>query len=78
LPGGGGQLLPGIAVGDTRAVSDDLDAAMKASSLSHLTAVSGETIASRGELGEVIGLIELGLPKPRNLAETPSVRVPAE
>jgi competence protein ComEC len=51
LPGGGGQLLPGIAVGDTRAVSDDLDAAMKASSLSHLTAVSGANCAL------VVGLV---------------------
>lgn len=45
LPGGGGELLPGVAVGDTRAVSDELDAAMKASSLSHLTAVSGANCA---------------------------------
>lgn len=41
LPGDGAALLPGLAIGDTSAVSDDLDAAMKASSLSHLTAVSG-------------------------------------
>ncbi|WP_261163839.1 ComEC/Rec2 family competence protein [Microbacterium sp. Marseille-Q6965] len=45
LPGGGGELLPGIAVGDTRAVTADLDAAMKSSSLSHLTAVSGANCA---------------------------------
>lgn len=45
LPGSGGELLPGIAVGDTRAVSAELDAAMKASSLSHLTAVSGANCA---------------------------------
>lgn len=37
------ELLPGLAVGDVRAVSADLDAAMKASGLSHLTAVSGES-----------------------------------
>ncbi|HET8927722.1 MAG TPA: ComEC/Rec2 family competence protein [Microbacterium sp.] len=45
LPGDGGGLLPGLAVGDTSAVSGELDAAMKASSLSHLTAVSGANCA---------------------------------
>lgn len=45
LPGDGGQLLPGLAVGDTSAVSPELDAAMKQSSLSHLTAVSGANCA---------------------------------
>ncbi|TFC20199.1 hypothetical protein [Cryobacterium sp. MDB2-10] len=33
LPGDGGALLPGLAIGDTSAVGDDLDAAMKSSSL---------------------------------------------
>ncbi|MEX1080355.1 MAG: hypothetical protein WED09_14780 [Homoserinimonas sp.] len=41
LPGDGGDLLPGLAIGDTSAVADSLDSAMKASALSHLTAVSG-------------------------------------
>ncbi|WP_353809800.1 ComEC/Rec2 family competence protein [Agromyces sp. SYSU T00194] len=45
LPGDGGALVPGLAVGDTTAVGDDLDAAMKTSSLSHLTAVSGANCA---------------------------------
>ena len=45
LPGPGGELLPGLSVGDTRFVSGDLDEAMKASSLSHLTAVSGANCA---------------------------------
>ncbi|MBS1906216.1 MAG: ComEC/Rec2 family competence protein [Actinobacteria bacterium] len=45
LPEPGAELLPGLAVGDVRAVSDDLDAAMKASGLSHLTAVSGSNLA---------------------------------
>ncbi|GAA2993838.1 competence protein ComEC [Microbacterium terrae] len=45
LPGDGAGLLPGLAVGDTSAVPSDLDAAMKASSLSHLTAVSGANCA---------------------------------
>lgn len=41
LPEPGAGLLPGLAVGDTRAVSEQLNAAMLASGLSHLTAVSG-------------------------------------
>jgi competence protein ComEC len=42
LPEPGSELLPGFAVGDVRAVNADLDAVMKASGLSHLTAVAGE------------------------------------
>jgi competence protein ComEC len=53
LPGDGGVLLPGLAIGDTTAVSPALSAAMKTSSLSHLTAVSGANCAV------VIGLILL-------------------
>lgn len=45
LPGDGGDLLPGLAIGDTSSVEADLDAAMKTSSLSHLTAVSGANCA---------------------------------
>ena len=45
LPGDGGDLLPGLAIGDTAAVSSPLDTAMKTSSLSHLTAVSGANCA---------------------------------
>lgn len=45
LGGDGGALVPGLAIGDTSAVGDELDAAMKASSLSHLTAVSGANCA---------------------------------
>ncbi len=41
LPGVGGQLIPGLAVGDTSAVSESLETAMKAVSLTHITAVSG-------------------------------------
>jgi competence protein ComEC len=40
VPGDAGRLLPAMAVGDTRAVGD-LDEAMRASGLAHLTAVSG-------------------------------------
>ena len=53
LPGDGGALLPGLAIGDTTAVSSALSTAMKTSSLSHLTAVSGANCAV------VIGLILL-------------------
>lgn len=45
LPQPAAGLVPGLAVGDTRAVTPDLDAAMKASSLTHLTAVSGANCA---------------------------------
>lgn len=45
LPGDGGALLPGLAIGDTSSVPDDLDADMTAASLSHLTAVSGSNCA---------------------------------
>ncbi|MFE6994552.1 ComEC/Rec2 family competence protein [Microbacterium sp. NPDC057659] len=45
LPEPGAGLLPGLAVGDTRAVSEELNAAMLASGLSHLTAVSGANCA---------------------------------
>nr|WP_279587616.1 ComEC/Rec2 family competence protein [Lysinibacter cavernae] len=45
LPGDGAALLPGLALGDTSLVSEPVDAAMKASSLSHLTAVSGSNCA---------------------------------
>lgn len=45
LPPPGAGLVPGLAVGDTSAVDAELDAQMKASSLSHLTAVSGANCA---------------------------------
>jgi competence protein ComEC len=45
LPAPGAGLIPGLAVGDTSAVSVELDVAMKQSSLSHLTAVSGANCA---------------------------------
>lgn len=45
LPEPGAGLLPGLAVGDTRAVGDELEQAMLASGLSHLTAVSGANCA---------------------------------
>ncbi len=45
LPGPGSQLLPGLSVGDTRLVTHELDAQMKAAALTHLTAVSGANCA---------------------------------
>jgi competence protein ComEC len=45
LPGEAGDLLPGLAIGDVSAVGDELDSAMKTSSLSHVTAVSGSNCA---------------------------------
>jgi len=47
----GAQLLPGLAVGDTTGVGAELDAAMRAASLTHLTAVSGANCAV------VVGLV---------------------
>lgn len=45
VPGSAGELIPGLAVGDTRTVSPELDRAMKRSSLTHLIAVSGSNCA---------------------------------
>ncbi len=45
LPPPAAGLIAGLSVGDTSAVSTELDAQMKASSLSHLTAVSGANCA---------------------------------
>ncbi len=45
LGGDGGALLPGLAIGDTSAVPDGLDADMTTASLTHLTAVSGANCA---------------------------------
>ena len=46
LPAPGAALLPGLAVGDTRAVDEKLNDAMLASGLSHLTAVSGSNFVA--------------------------------
>lgn len=45
LPEPGAGLLPGLAVGDTRAVSEALNDDMRTTGLSHLTAVSGANCA---------------------------------
>ncbi|WP_280803974.1 ComEC/Rec2 family competence protein [Aurantimicrobium minutum] len=41
MPGVGGQLIPGLGIGDTTTVSQSLSDAMKMVSLTHITAVSG-------------------------------------
>lgn len=60
LPGVGGQLIPGLAIGDTAAVSESLETAMKTVSLTHITAVSGANCvivtASIMLLGAKLGL----------------------
>ena len=60
LPGVGGQLIPGLAIGDTTAVSEVLETAMKTVSLTHITAVSGANCvivtASIMLLGAKLGL----------------------
>ena len=45
LGGDAGALVPGLAIGDTSAIPDDLREAMTAASLTHLTAVSGANCA---------------------------------
>lgn len=45
LPGDGGALLAGLAIGDTSRVDDSLEEAMLDAGLSHLTAVSGSNCA---------------------------------
>ncbi len=45
FPPPGSALIPGLAVGDTDAVGEELGAAMTAASLTHLTAVSGANCA---------------------------------
>ncbi|WP_349897057.1 ComEC/Rec2 family competence protein [Parafrigoribacterium soli] len=67
LPGDGGGLLPGLAIGDTSAVNPTLSAAMKSSSLSHLTAVSGANCAVIIALIMAAGAA-LGLPRGWRLA----------
>lgn len=47
LPEPGAGLLPGLAVGDTTAVTAELNDAMLTSGLSHLTAVSGQDFRHR-------------------------------
>ena len=67
LPGDGGALLPGLAIGDTSSVSATLSDAMKTASLSHLTAVSGANCAIVVGLALAIGAAA-GLPRLARLA----------
>lgn len=57
FPEPGAGLLPGLAVGDTRAVTVELNDDMRASGLSHLTAVSGANCAI--VVGAVFWLVAL-------------------
>lgn len=67
LPGEGAQLLPGLAVGDTSRVGAPLEAAMRAASLTHLTAVSGANCAI--VVGAVFALCALlGMPRGARVA----------
>ncbi|MDO9396168.1 MAG: ComEC/Rec2 family competence protein [Herbiconiux sp.] len=68
LPGDGALLLPGLAIGDDRAVTDDLREAMTVTGLTHLTAVSGANcavvVAAVMLLGAALGLrrgVRIGL-----------------
>ncbi len=45
FPSFGGQLIPGLAIGDTSRVSENLSYSMQAVSLTHITAVSGANCA---------------------------------
>ncbi|GCD20632.1 hypothetical protein CTKZ_21940 [Cellulomonas algicola] len=62
LPGDAGALLPGVTVGDTARVPDDLRDALRVSGLTHLTAVSGAHFALVGAL-VVAGVGALGAPR---------------
>ncbi|MBK8756365.1 MAG: ComEC/Rec2 family competence protein [Actinomycetales bacterium] len=45
LPADAAGLVPGLVIGDTSATPDDLTAAMKASGMTHLSAVSGSNVS---------------------------------
>lgn len=61
LPGDGGALLPGLAIGDVHGLPASLSADMKQASLTHLTAVSGANCAVVVSLvGAAAGAIGLG------------------
>lgn len=62
LPGDAGALLPGVTVGDTSRVPEDLQAAMRTAGLTHLVAVSGAHFSLVAALASV-GVAALGLPR---------------
>ncbi|KQR64591.1 hypothetical protein ASF89_08900 [Frigoribacterium sp. Leaf172] len=72
LSGDGAALLPGLAIGDTSAVPDDLTEAMRTSSLSHLTAVSGSNCAVLVALTMLVGGA-LGVPRVVRVAAASAV-----
>ncbi|MDM8086576.1 ComEC/Rec2 family competence protein [Cellulomonas cellasea] len=74
LPGDAGALLPGMAVGDTSRLPDDLAAAMRTSGLTHLTAVSGAHFALVGAAALTCATL-LGLARPVRAVATAVVLV---
>ncbi|WP_448059885.1 ComEC/Rec2 family competence protein [Cellulomonas hominis] len=62
VPGDAGDLLPGVAVGDTSAVGDELAQAMRVSGLTHLTAVSGAHFSLVGAV-VLAGVGAVGIPR---------------
>jgi DNA internalization-related competence protein ComEC/Rec2 len=63
LPDGASGLLPGLAVGDTRGMADEVVDDFRAAGLAHLTAVSGANLAIVA--GAVLGLLRLLRADPR-------------
>ncbi|NNH08251.1 ComEC/Rec2 family competence protein [Cellulomonas fimi] len=62
LPGDAAALLPGVTIGDTRGVPDDLRDALRVAGLTHLTAVSGAHFALVGAL-VLAGAGAVGVPR---------------
>lgn len=72
LPGDAGALLPGMAVGDTSRLPEDLADAMRASGLTHLTAVSGAHFSLVGA-AVLSAAAVIGLPRPVRAGLTAAV-----
>ncbi|MCC2308010.1 ComEC/Rec2 family competence protein [Cellulomonas chengniuliangii] len=72
LPGDAGALLPGMAVGDTSRLPVDLADAMRASGLTHLTAVSGAHFSLVGA-AVLSAAAVIGLPRPARAGLTAAV-----
>jgi len=72
LPGDAGALLPGMAVGDTSRLPADLADAMRASGLTHLTAVSGAHFSLVGA-AVLSAAAVIGLPRPVRAGLTAAV-----
>jgi competence protein ComEC len=62
LPPAEAGLLPGLAIGDTSALTSEVDDDFRAAGLTHLLAVSGDTAHQTGALGSrtVIGMASVG------------------